>query len=469
MEMYLLQIHSLIQDYYKGGNQVAESSDYEAMFSILLDFFNIKLDDQKKSEFLEFKNSISEVFSEIRKMQYDLNSKEDQQYSIIELKELQQKLSETVPNFKFDLIKFFEQNLVERRVYETSRIKMQVNVFLKSLKIIDDKLDDKHFLNLFLINTILSLKETLVAYPTLDFNLRIHFTISRNRQRYEQCIDLIEKQFPFIFPRFIDKVVNSKDLQEIKKSFELSKKIANNLISNEVSIEDDEKTRLLEKLNSISMVTDFQLKSVKIDQFSELMISYENRSLFEMSYYGGILKKQFENTLTYSRSITKFKRFPTLKFLISVNYPYFHSERPNYMKYSIFGIKMLKSILDHIEFTNFNLPLILYNYYVNSKEYETDLNLPGFSYNKTQLFWLTLAHSNCAKSKSSADQLASEFVDKYFMSLKEFHESFGCNFPKINDKEILSVSSQFMEFSLIYKRNLNFLENNNGKNFDNFY
>lgn len=119
---------------------------------------------------------------------------------------------------------------------------------------------------------------------------------------------------------------------------------------------------------------------------------------------------------------------------------------------------MLKSILDYVEYTNFNLPLILFDNYIKSNEIKIDKPLPGLSFNNSQLYWLSLAHSNCVKTKKPAERLALTRLQEYFEATEEFHQSFGCKFPEKTTKDIEGVTKLFMEVSVVLKKNLYFID-----------
>lgn len=316
VEIYLFPIH-LYTSNYSNSYTKKQESDFEAIFSFLLNFFHIEYDTNKKLSFEKSMENIIKTFNEIRKMQYDIDGEEEQKYTIIKLAKLQEIVDRNLKDFKIDIKSFFEGLLIIDSLSETTRIKLQLNVFLKSLQILQDKFNDEDFLNLFYFDLFLSLRETLSLYPVLDFNLRIRPTVTRNRQRYEQCIDLIEKQFPFILPRFIDKLVDEKNLNEVLKTFERMKIVAKDLIMKEELIKAPKKNFIMKKLDSMTLVTEFHLNpedSKQIEQFSEKMISNQNQSLFEIVFNGKLLRKRFENTFTYSTDVLQVKWFPTCKF-----------------------------------------------------------------------------------------------------------------------------------------------------------
>lgn len=171
---------------------------------------------------------------------------------IITLAQLQEILASNNVNTTIDWKKILEK-ILDIEVNNKTRIKFTdgVNKFIKKIRWLA-VFDDETFFNWFYAKIFFEFRPIMQFYPIIDSWKAYIDTFERNYQRHEQCIEILEKYFPFVMPSITKKFITKDAKEQISKTFENVSELIRNFVNQSSVFDESDRTQLISNISDIA-------------------------------------------------------------------------------------------------------------------------------------------------------------------------------------------------------------------------
>lgn len=288
--------------------------------------------------------------------------------------------------------------------------------------------DDETFLNFYYARLIKDYR-SLFQFQSVadDFDAFLH-SRTRNYQRHEQCIDLLENYFPYTMPAIISELIDEETKKLVQVTFDRVVMQMKNYFD-KLNISDTQKIAMKVKIDDYlekNYLTALLPQLEPNDELKMFLESFnENDTIIKLVMHGEKFK---ESHLRISGSQETLKKYRyALKY---ISYPYLHPDRPRYMIDAHLAVTIAKSLKQY-KFEPFNeineYGFVYESYAAWDDEMQIDQPLPGLKFDNKQMFWISLTHMRCFKRKEIAEMADEQFTkDPYVGSVDEMKQVFGC-------------------------------------------